>query len=169
MQSIINVLTNNPFVQGLVMGLAVAAVVWLQGIAKNRKLNKDVLRLREGLNTHISSSAQNNAQFIKENEDMKKKLSNMEMSLATLAQKPKRAELKTLYVYDKAVHLMYARTPGFATAWESVIREAELEIAKADSGFIPLMKKVFRPSLSARTEPEESSAEHETTVSSEEV
>ncbi len=152
MQSITDLLLHNPFIQGLMFGLAVALVVWLQGIAKNGKISRELTRLKEGLNAQISTAAQNSALYIKENEDMKKKLATMEMTLATLSQKPKRAELKTLYVYDKAIHLMYARTPGFATAWESVLREAEQEIAKSESGFIPLMKKVFHPSLSAKTE-----------------
>lgn len=155
MQSITDLFLHNPFIQGLALGLAIALVFWLQGIAKNRRLNKEIYRLKEGMNAQISTSAQNNVLYIRENEEMKKKLATMEMTLSTLSQKPKRAELKTLYVYDKAVHLMYARTPGFATAWESVLREAEQEIAKSESGFIPLMKKVFHPSLSAKTEVEE--------------
>ncbi len=155
MQSVTDLLLNNPFIQGLVLGLAIALIFWLQGIAKNSKLNKENSRLREGMNAQISTAAQNNALYIRENEEMKKKLATMEMTLSTLSQKPKRAELKTLYVYDKAIHLMYARTPGFATAWESVLREAEQEIAKSESGFIPLMKKVFHPSLSAKTEVDE--------------
>lgn len=167
MQSLTDLLVNNPFIQGLVFGLAVAAIAWLQGIVKNGKLNKEVSKLKDGLNAQISTSAQNNAQYIRENEEMKKKLANMEMTLATLSQKPKRAELKTLYVYDKAVHLMYARTPGFATAWESVIKEAEQEVAKAESGLIPLMKKVFHPSLSAKTESDETVTETDTERSEE--
>nr|WP_321501966.1 hypothetical protein [uncultured Dethiosulfovibrio sp.] len=161
MQSVTDLLLHNPFIQGLVLGLAIALIFWLQGIAKNSKLNKEVSHLREGMSAQISTAAQNNALYIKENEDMKKKLATMEMTLSTLSQKPKRAELKTLYVYDKAIHLMYARTPGFATAWESVLREAEQEIAKSESGFIPLMKKVFHPSLSAKTEPDETVVEAE--------
>ncbi|PIE54651.1 MAG: hypothetical protein CSA35_04575 [Dethiosulfovibrio peptidovorans] len=161
MDSITNVFFNNPFVQGLILGLVVALFIWIQGMIKNGKITKELMRMKEGLNAQISTSAQNNAQYIRENEEMRKKLASMEMTMATLSQKPKRAELKTLYVYDKAIHLMYARTPGFATAWESVLKEAEQEIAKAESGLIPLMKKVFHPSLSARTETDDGSVETE--------
>ncbi len=161
MDSVVNMFFHNPFFQGLILGLAVALAVWLQGLVKNSKVSRELARMKEGLNAQISTSAQNNAQYIRDNEEMRKKLATMEMTMATLSQKPKRAELKTLYVYDKAIHLMYARTPGFATAWESVLKEAEQEIAKAESGLIPLMKKVFHPSLSARTETDDGAVETE--------
>lgn len=155
MQSILNFFFHNPFFQGLILGLLVAAAVWLQEMTKRSKMTKELAKVKEGLNVQISTAAQNSASYLKENDEMRKKLSAMEMTLATLSQKPKRAELKTLYIYDKAIHIMYARTPGFATAWESVLKEAEAEIAKAESGLIPLMKKVFHPSLSARTDSSE--------------
>lgn len=87
MQSVTDLLLNNPFIQGLVLGLAIALIFWLQGIAKNSKLNKENSRLREGMNAQISTAAQNNALYIRENEEMKKKLATMEMTLSTLSAK----------------------------------------------------------------------------------
>lgn len=152
MHSTLNFFLHSPFFQGLILGLLVAGAVWLQGMLKKNRTDRELTRLRDGLSVQMSTAAQNSASHIKENEELRKKLAAMEATFSTLSQKPKRAELKTLYIYDKAIHLMYARTPGFATAWESVLKEAESEMAKAESGLIPLMKKVFHPSLAPRTE-----------------
>jgi hypothetical protein len=42
---------------------------------------------------------------------------------------------------------MNGRAPGFGPAWEGAVKEAEAEVAQTDSGIMPMLRKVFRPSL----------------------
>ena len=42
---------------------------------------------------------------------------------------------------------MSERAPGYAPAWENCVKEAESEVIKTETGLLPFIKKVFRPSL----------------------
>lgn len=138
---------THPFTIGLAIGLAVACIVYLRGIMKRRSVVKGNQTLREHLQTQMEISAKGNECTRKELEDIRKQNENLRITNANLKHKPGRAELHTLVLYDKAIHLMYARAPGFAPAWESILKEAEDELRQSDSGLVPLLRKVFRPSL----------------------
>ena len=56
-------------------------------------------------------------------------------------------ELKTLYLYDKTIHLMFCKVPGFSTIWEDTLKEAQKEMEEIESGKKKLFDKIFHPSL----------------------
>ncbi len=138
---------TQPFTIGLGIGLILAAVIWIQSWLKRRDLIKDITRLKDHLHTQMEISAKGNDSTKSELETVKKQTENLRITVATLKAKPGRAELRTLHVYDKVIHMMYEKAPGFASAWESMLKEADQEIQQTDTGFLPLMRKVFRPSL----------------------
>ena len=57
----------------------------------------------------------------KELDSLKQQNENLRMTINTLEQKPGRAEIRTLHVYDKAINLMQKRAPGFAPVWQEVL------------------------------------------------
>ena len=140
-------LLTHPFSIGLGVGLLVAAALWFNGWAKRRSLVAEVKRLREHLHTQMEINSRGNEDTRKTLDALKEQNENLRISNATLKNKPGRAELHTLVVYDKALHLMQARVPGFAPAWEAVVNDAEREVEKADRGLVPMIRKIFRPSL----------------------
>jgi hypothetical protein len=142
---------THPFVLGLGLGLILTVYLWIQGILKRRSLVKELANLKDHLHTHMEISAKGNESSKSELETLKKQTENLRITVATLKAKPGRAELRTLHVYDKALHMMFEKAPGFAPAWESILKEAEQEMEQTEKGFFPLIRKVFRPSLPQAT------------------
>jgi hypothetical protein len=142
---------THPFVLGLGLGLILAVVIWIQAIWKRRSLVKDIASLKDHLHTHMEISAKGNEAGKSELETLKKKTENLRITVATLKAKPGRAELRALHVYDKAIHMMFEKAPGFAPAWETTLKEAEQDMQQTEKGFFPLIRKVFRPSLPPAT------------------
>lgn len=142
-------LLQHPFVIGLGVGLIVAVVFWISGLMNRRGLNKELKTLREHLQRQMEINQKGSDAQKKELEELRTQNENLRVSNATLKQKPGRAEIQTLTIYDKALHIMNGRAPGFGPAWEGAVKEAEAEVAQADSGIVPMLRKVFRPSLAS--------------------
>ena len=146
-------LLTNPFTLGLLLGLAVAAFVAVGGWNRRRALVKDNRLLREHLHTQMTITSQGNRAQHDEIASLKQRNENLRISLAALKNRPDKAELRTLYLYDKAIHLMYEKAPGFAPAWESIIKEAEAEMDKTSTGLVAWVRKAIRPSLKTGSPP----------------
>ena len=132
---------KHPFVVGLAVGLVGAIVVWISGWMSRRGLANEVKTLREHLQRQMEITQKGNDSQKKELEDLRKQNENLRVTNASLKQKPGRAEVQTLTVYDKALHIMNGRAPGFGPAWEGAIKEAEAEVSQADSGIMPMLRK----------------------------
>ncbi|MBW6458727.1 MAG: hypothetical protein K0B52_06155 [FCB group bacterium] len=134
---------------GLAMGLLLCLVVWIQARIKTKMQIKryveDNEQLKNHLNTQMHISAKGNEAVQQEMNDQRKTIENLRSTVGVLKEKPGRDKLHVLYVYDKAIHLMFEKHPGFATMWAGVLKEAEAEIERTESGFLPMIKKVFKP------------------------
>jgi Rod binding domain-containing protein len=73
-----------------------------------------------------------------------------------LQNKPDKAEMRQFRIQEIAISAMREQAPGFAGAWEKATRQAEAEVASAESGFTKLMRKVV-PGLRPSTSPSASS------------
>ena len=138
------------FVGGLGAGLAVAAVAWKSGFSARRRLGKDVRKLENELrelqghlNTQLKINAQGNDTLQKELEEQKRQNENLRVSLASLQNKPGKAELRHAQVTESAVRLMREQAPGFAPAWEKAMRQAEGEVEAGESGLKKLVRRVI--------------------------
>lgn len=132
----------------LLAGLSVALVVAIGGWIKRRPLVRDNRLLREHLHTQMTISARGNQASLDEIAQLKRENENLRISLASLRNRPDKSELRSLYLYDTAIHLMYEKAPGFAPAWEAILKEAEIEMEKASTGVVAWVRKVVRPGLS---------------------
>jgi gas vesicle protein len=130
------------FAVGLAAGLIKAFRVRLEERRKQRELREEVEELREHIHRQMKITAKGNAGLEQELEDLREKNQNLRATVQALENKPGRAELRQLHVYDRAIRLMQERAPGFAGAWESALREAEQQVEEAETGVRALMRRV---------------------------
>jgi hypothetical protein len=132
----------NPFLRGLIIGLLVAAVLWVRGLLKTRELNGNLKKLREHLHTKLEIDSAENERRKADLEKIKQERDNLRNMVQVLNQKPGRQELRQVQVYQKAIEIMFEKSPGFAPAWQITIKEAEEEIKRAERGIIPFFKRM---------------------------
>lgn len=135
---------------GLGIGLLLCIVIWIQGrIKSNQKIKHYVeenAQLKSHLNTQMNITAKGNEAVQNDLLVKQRIIDNLRSTISSLKERPGRDKLRVLYVWDKAIHIMFEKHPGFATMWVGVLKEAETEIEKSEKGFLPLVKKVFNPS-----------------------
>jgi hypothetical protein len=136
-----NILAN-PFLRGLTIGLLVAAILWVRGLLKTRELNGNLKKLREHLHTKLEIDSAENERRKGDLEKIKQERDNLRNMVQVLNQKPGRQELRQVQVYQKAIEIMFEKSPGFAPAWQITIKEAEEEIKRAERGIIPFFKRM---------------------------
>lgn len=154
MQDTVFAILAHPFTWGLLVGLAACVMIWRAGHVKRSEQKRELKRLNTelaDLNRHLGQQMKINAAGTQtvtaELESLREKNENLRVSIATLQQKPGKAEARMLQVYDRAVHLLLERAPGFAPAWESAVRDAESHVSDAESGLTKLVRRVTRPAL----------------------
>lgn len=152
-------LLKHPFFWGLAMGAALAVVVWRAAFMKQRLLMKEIKDqkseiddLNKHLNRQMKITAKGSEELERELESLKVQNENLRVNLSSLDQKAGRAEMKTLQVYDRAIATMNEKAPGFGSAWEGAMKEAEAELQDAGNGLVKFFKKVVRPSLPSAAE-----------------
>jgi hypothetical protein len=141
---------QNPFVWGLLLGLLVAGFMWKSGFSARRhaareikRVQGELLQLQGHLNAQLKINATGNAALHTELEALRRQNENLRINLAALQQKPGRAELRLLQIQEAAIRTLREQAPGFATAWENAMRQAEAELEAADSGLKRLMRRVI--------------------------
>ena len=142
-----------PFTWGLLVGLIFAAWAFFAGWSAKRALRKQVRDLEAHARTQLEISARGRQALLDETADLKQKNENLRISLAALQAKPEKARLRQLHLYDKAVHLMYERAPGFSAVWENALRDAQGDLDKTATGLLPWLRRIVHPSLSAAPAP----------------
>ena len=144
-----------------VWGLAVGLIVWiyssirfllkihhLKSDANNklRTITAEKAKYMQHLQTQLEIDAESKETQKKTIESLKTDNENLRSMVQYLKNEPKKEEMLMLQVYDKAIHLMHERAPGFAPTWESTLREAQIEMEKSQKGIIPFLKRIIRPS-----------------------
>ena len=148
MMEVIDFLKQHPFLFGLFIGLLIAIGIWIKGLFKARSLGKEITKLKESLYTKMQIDTKGHMTRENELEQLRKENENLRVSMKALMHKPGRAEIRQLHVYDKAIHAMLAKAPGFAPTWEMVLKEAEEEIQLTESGISAFVRRVFIPQKS---------------------
>ena len=141
---------KNPFAWGLAIGLALTFFTWKSAIAAKRNLKKENKRLQgemrelEGhLNTQLKINASGNSTIQEKVDKLQEQNENLRVNVSALENKPGRSELRALHTMETAVRLMREQAPGFASAWEVALRQAESEYDEAAGGLRKLVRKVI--------------------------
>lgn len=145
---------KNQFVWGLALGLFVAGFILKNAIGAKMGLKREIKRIeaekkemQSHLNTQMKITASGSEALSKEIESLKAQNENLRVNLAALQNKPDKSEQRQFRLQEMAVSSMREQAPGFAGAWEKAMRQAEADMASAESGFSKLMRKVV-PGLS---------------------
>lgn len=128
---------------GLGLGLVVTLLVWVSHWKTRSALQKELEDLKKHLHIQMNINSKGYEELNKELETLKKENENLRITIATLSNKPGRAELKTLHTWDKAIKLMTLKSPAFAAAWEMAVIEAKRDVEETDSGVKALVRRVF--------------------------
>ncbi|MFC2821780.1 MAG: hypothetical protein ACTTJW_08355 [Sphaerochaeta sp.] len=139
---------------GFGIGLVIAIIVYLwQHIGKNdmEKRNKaEIARLKNLLADRMDLESEGLSKLKKENEELKNANENLRITNANLSQKPGRAEVQRLHIYQQAVDRLVINSPGFGAAWQSALKESEEEFAKTYTGTQAFWKKILPGKTNAK-------------------
>ncbi len=117
-----------------------------------RGYKKEIKEYKDHLNRQMKITNEGNKNLESELAQLKKQNENLRISVQTLGQKPGRAEVRLLNIYDGALRKMMLNAPGFSSVWEMSLQEAELEYEANEKGFKSIIKKVFSPSSGNQSE-----------------
>lgn len=142
---------------GILLIIASFAVGWFLSYIKSRfeirVYKKELKEFQEHLNRQMKITGEGSKNLEQELKKLQKENENLRISVKTLGQKPGRAEVRLLNIYDGALRKMMLNAPGFSGAWEANLQEAEREYEENEKGFKSIIKKVFSPSITHNTEP----------------
>jgi len=128
----------------IIIGVVFGAVIsYLKSLLTIRKHKKELNEYKEHLDRQMKITSTGSANLVTELEKVKKENENLRISVQTLNQKPGRAELRLLNIYDVALRKMMSQAPGFSTAWENSLQEAEREYEANETGLKSIVSKVF--------------------------
>lgn len=140
---------KSQFVWGLALGLLIAGFILKNAIGTKMGLRREIKRIeaekkemQSHLNTQMKITASGNEALSREIESLKAQNENLRVNLAALQNKPDKSEQRQFRLQEMAVSSMREQAPGFAGAWEKAMRQAETDMASAESGFSKLMRKV---------------------------
>ena len=139
---------------GLGIGLVIALIVYIwQKIGKGeieKKSKAEIARLKGMLADRMDIESEGLNKLKAENEELKKVNENLRITNANLMQKPGRAEVNRLHIYQQAVDRLVINSPGFGAAWQSALKESEEEFAKTYTGAQAFWKKVLPGKTNAK-------------------
>ncbi len=122
-------------------------VGWFLSYIKSRfeiyKHKKELKEYKEHLNRQMKITNEGNQSLERELYDLKKVNENLRATIQTLSNKPGRAEIKLLNIYDATLRKMMQKAPGFSGAWETSLQEAEKDYEESEKGLRTVVKKVF--------------------------
>jgi septum formation inhibitor MinC len=128
----------------IIAGILIGGVAsYLKSLLTIRKHKKELQEYKDHLDRQMKITNAGNSTLVLDLEKVKKENENLRISVQTLNQKPGRAELRLLNIYDAALRKMMSQAPGFSTAWENSLQEAEREYEANESGLKSIVSKVF--------------------------
>lgn len=140
----------------LIIGVAIGWVLfYLKHFFVVRRHKKELAEYKGHLERQMKITQEGSKALSDTVEKLKKENENLRITVKTLGQKPGRNELRLLNIYDAAIRKMMLKAPGFSSAWEMSLQEAEREYEENEKGLKTVIKRVFGPSISHKREGEE--------------
>jgi hypothetical protein len=148
MNEIIDFFQAHPLILGLLIGLLVALLTWIRGTLKAMSLRREIRRLKDGMYTRMQVESKGQKALGDELGQLRLQNENLRITVGSLMQKPGRAEVRQLHIYDKAIRSLMGKSPGFGPAWEMVLKEAEEEVRRTETGLSAFIRRIFSPQAS---------------------
>ena len=145
---------KNPVTIGTLSGLGFGLILTLIALIRTRMFKReledeiadtryDYRRLEDQMNTQMRVSAKAQNELIKEIEEHKTIIENLQKALDKRNTKAGRKELRALHIYEIAEQIFARENPGTVLGWENAKKEAEVELQAAEKGLKPMLRKVF--------------------------
>jgi len=138
--------------QTIVYIIAGFVLGWFLSYIKSRfeihRHKKELKEYKEHLNRQMNITSEGNKNLERELYDLKKVNENLRATIQTLSNKPGRAEIKLLNIYDATLRKMMQKAPGFSGAWEVSLQESEQDYEESEKGLKTIVRKVFGSSSS---------------------
>ena len=142
------------FLIGLGIGVVIAVIVLIwQSIKRStgeKQYKEEISKLKGMLADRMEIESDGVKNLKAENEELRKANENLRITNANLMQKPGRAEVSRLHIYQLAVDRLVINSPGFGAAWQSALKESEEEFAKTYTGTQAFWKKVLPGKTNAK-------------------
>lgn len=147
-----------PFTWGFLVGLLIAFWLW-RSVRREvvflrreqKRLEKDNADLQSHLNTQLKINAAGNKTLEEKLEELREQNETLRQNLNVVRQKPTKAELRHLQIVERAVGVMREQAPGFASAWEKAMRDAQSYEEDVDKGLKKLINR-FIPTRSTASD-----------------
>jgi hypothetical protein len=160
MSDVIDFFQSHPLYLGLATGLLLACFTWFKGILKSMSLRKEIKQLKESMYSKMKVETKGQMALDDEIMHLRNENENLRISVKSLQQKPGRAEIRQLHIYDRAIRSLMGKSPGFGPAWEMVLKEAEEDFRQSETGLRAFIRQVFSPVITQQI-PGKTSAETE--------
>ena len=135
------------------VGFLIGIVLWaMKSFFTVRHYKKELKDYKNHLERQMKLTQEGSRKLENDLEKLKKENENLRVTVKTLGQKPGRNELRLLNIYDSALRKMMLKAPGFAQGWELSMQEAEREYEENEKGLKTVIKKVFGPSITHKSE-----------------
>lgn len=142
------------FLIGLGIGVVIAVIVLIwQSIKRStgeKQYKEEISKLKGMLADRMEIESEGVKKLKAENEELRKANENLRITNANLMQKPGRAEVSRLHIYQLAVDRLVINSPGFGAAWQSALKESEDEFAKTYTGTQAFWKKILPGKTNAK-------------------
>lgn len=143
---------TTPFAGGLLIGLLFCCFIYVRGFLRRRELSREISRLKMHLHTKMEIDSADNEKRKHELIALRQERDNLRITVQSLNQKPGRKEIRQYYIYQTALDIMFEKAPGFASAWQVTIKEAEQLFEKSEQGVVPLLKRLMPTSTNQQVE-----------------
>lgn len=110
---------SNPFVLGLLIGLAIALYILINGYCKQNALKKEIQKIKD----HIVTTMDEHTLNVEKIKNLEESVNNQKVTIQILKEKPSQRELRELRQYAEACAMMTKNAPGFAQAWQNCLDE----------------------------------------------
>jgi len=143
---------TTPFAGGLLLGVLFCFIIYVRGFLRRRELSREINRLKTHLHTKLEIDSADNERRKQEFITLRQERDNLRITVQSLNQKPGRKEIRQYYIYQTALDIMFEKAPGFASAWQITIKEAEQLFEKSEQGVVPLLKRLMPTSTNQQVE-----------------
>ena len=130
-------------------GIGLLGIIYLL-ISKNlqkRNLKKEINRQKQMLQDRLEVELQSTAAMKDKIKELEEINNNLKQSLQNLSQKANRSEIQQLAVYQKAIDLLTAQSPGFGPAWQNALEKSKEEVLQYNKGVKPFIRNIVRGML----------------------
>ena len=144
MQDIPFSIYSTSFAIGLGIGLLIAIYFMISNNIQKRKLKKEINRQKKMLQERREVELESAAAMKDKIRNLEEENNNFKRSLQNLSQKASRAEITQLAIYQKAIDILTAQSPGFGPAWQNALEKSKEEVGLAAKGVKPFIRNIVK-------------------------